>query len=105
MRTVVVRYRPRPDRADENEQLVEAVFAELAETRPDGLRYTTLRLADGSFLHIAQIEDGRNPLADVAAFAAFQDGIAERCEPGEGPDPQNAEVIGSYGLLGDAVAP
>lgn len=104
MRTVVVRYRPRPERADENQRLVEAVFAELAKTRPDGLRYATLRLADGTFVHIADLEGEPNPLADVAAFAAFQDGLAKRCETGAGPDPQPAEVVGSYRLLADGHA-
>ena len=71
MSTVVVRYRPAPDRADENQALVEAVFAELAETQPDGLRYATLRLDDGTFVHIAEIEGDENPLATTAAFAEF----------------------------------
>ena len=102
MDTIVVRYHPRADRADENQRLVEAVFAELAETRPEGLRYATLRLEDGTFVHIAQTE-GDNPLGRVAAFARFQEGIAERCEPGQGPNPSPATVVGSYAfdLTGD----
>ena len=32
----VVRYTTRPDTADENEQLIKAVFAQLAEQRPKG---------------------------------------------------------------------
>jgi hypothetical protein len=35
VRTIVVRYETEPDRADENQRLVEEVFAELAERRPD----------------------------------------------------------------------
>jgi hypothetical protein len=59
----VVRYRVKPDRAEENQALVEAVFAELAETRPDGLRYGTILLDDGvTFVHVAQIE-GDNALS------------------------------------------
>lgn len=101
MRTVIVRYRPKPERADENQRLVEAVFGELDEVRPDGLRYATLRSADGTFVHIAQMDSDSNPLADIAAFATFQDGIVQRCEPGAGPDPQGAEIVGSYRLLVD----
>ena len=99
MSTIVVRYRPAPDRADENQALVEAVFAELAETQPAGLRYATLRLDDGTFVHIAEVEGDENPLATTAAFAEFQRELGDRCAGGEGPNPQPATVVGSYRLL------
>ena len=99
MSTIVVRYRPASDRADENQALVEAVFAELAEAQPDGLRYATFRLDDGTFVHIADVEGDENPLAANAAFAEFQREIGERCAGGEGPNAQPATVVGSYRLL------
>jgi hypothetical protein len=81
MRRVIVQYRVKPDRVEENEALVRAVYEELAATRPDGLRYATFRLADGvSFVHLSSSEDGHNPLTDVAAFGRFQAGIADRCD-------------------------
>jgi len=95
---IVVRYRPRPDQTDENQRLVEAVFAELAANEPGGLRYATLRLADGTFVHIADVDAESNPLADTAAFAEFQKGIVDRCVDGEGPNPQEATLVGSYGF-------
>ena len=95
---IVVRYRPKADRADENQTLVEAVFADLAETDPGGVRYATLRLADGTFVHVADVQAESNPLASSGAFAEFQKDILERCEDGEGPDPQEATLIGSYGF-------
>ncbi len=95
---IVVRYRPKADRADENQRFVEAVFAELAATDPGGLRYATLRLADGTFVHIADVGGDHNPLGDVAAFAEFQRDLLDRCEDGEGPNPQEATVVGSYGF-------
>lgn len=98
MSTIVVRYRPKEDRADENQRLVEAVFAELAATDPGGLRYATWRLADGTFVHIADIEGDENPLAATAAFAEFQKGIGDRCEEGEGPNARPATLVGSYRL-------
>jgi hypothetical protein len=50
----VVRYTTRPESAEENERLVRAVFAELAEQRPAGLSYSSVRLEDGvSFVHVA----------------------------------------------------
>jgi hypothetical protein len=93
MGTVVVRYKPKPEQADENQRLVEAVFAELHETGPAGITYTTYRLADGTFVHVADVE-AENPLIGMDAFAAFQAGIGERCD--EGPNPQEAIMVGTY---------
>lgn len=102
MKRVVVRYKVKPDRADENQQLIERVFAKLAETRPDGLRYASLRLADGvSFVHVASIEtdDGSNPLTALAEFGEFTSDIADRCD--EPPVAQDATVVGTYGFVPD----
>ena len=93
---VVVRYKTKPERAEENQRLVEKVFEELNTTDPGGVRYATLRLADDTFVHIASIEtdDGSNPLQDTAAFGAFQAEIGDRCiEP---PAAQDAEIVGHY---------
>ena len=40
----LIRYRARPGQADANARLVEAVYAELHRTRPDGVSYATFRL-------------------------------------------------------------
>jgi hypothetical protein len=99
MSVVVVRYRTRGDRAEENQARVEKVFAELAVSRPVGLRYATFRLADGNeFVHVAAVDthDGVNPLSRVAAFAEFQDGIPDRMV--EGPVVADATLVGSYGF-------
>lgn len=94
--TVVVRYRTKPDQADINHDLVAAVFAELAQTDPGGVRYATMRLADDTFVHIAQIEVDPNPLGNTAAFARFQEQIGDRCLPGEGPRVEQASLVGNY---------
>ena len=61
--TKVVRYRTKPEHADENARLIEGVFAELAEQEPDGLHYAAFRLDDGvSFLHVAVLDGEVNPL-------------------------------------------
>jgi len=99
MGVTVVRYRTKPERADENEAFVEKVFGELDANRPDGLRYMTFRLADRvTFVHVASIEtdDGENPLAATAAFADFQREMADRCD--EGPFVTEATVVGIYGF-------
>lgn len=101
MSTVVVRYTPKTDRADENQALIEAVFADLAAKKPAGLRYASFRLADGTFVHIADTDLDPNPLSEIAAFGAFTADIADRCEPGAGPNPQEATMVGNYGLFAD----
>lgn len=94
----VVRYRTKPEHADENAELVRAVFAELAETCPEGLRYATFRLDDNvSFVHIAAVEGQANPLFASGAFSRFQEAIGDRCE--EGPVAVDAELVGSYEFL------
>ena len=95
-KTVVFRYRTRPDAADENARLVEGVFTSLAEVAPGDFRYTTYRLADGvSFVHVARFAGMDNPLATLPAFAEFQRELAQRCI--EQPEPTEATVVGSYG--------
>ena len=95
----VVRYRVKPDRAEENAELVRAVYAELAEQNPPDFRYATFVMDDGvSFVHIALTEgDSDAPLPQLAAFQRFREGLAERCD--ELPQAtQLPEQIGGYGL-------
>lgn len=99
MATIVVRYKVKPDRVDENRALIEAVFAELAATDPGGIHYESLQLEDGvSFVHIASIatDDGHNPLGAITAFGEFTRDIGERCT--EPPAAVTATVLGSYGV-------
>jgi hypothetical protein len=95
-RTVVVRYRTRPEAAEENARLVEGVYTALAELAPPDFRYVTYRLADGvTFVHIAHLSGPDNPLVTLPAFAEFQREQRERCV--EQPAPSDATVVGSYG--------
>jgi hypothetical protein len=93
--TVIVRYTTRTEQAEENERLIRAVFADLAEHRPDGLRYVVTRLDDGvSFVHLATFEGEVNPLATSSAFARFVAGIADRCiDP---PQSTEGTTVGRY---------
>ncbi len=92
---LIIRYRTRPDAAEENSRLVEAVFASLAELGPDDFAYTTYRLTDGvSFVHIARLDGAENPLATLPAFAEFQRDLAGRCA--DPPTPTTATIVGSY---------
>ena len=96
MKTIVVRYETKPDRADENQKLVEKVFAELHELAPEGFGYATFRLEDGgSFIHVVrETAEGTIALNDVPAFQAFVGGIADRCV--QPPVAAGATIVGSY---------
>ncbi len=101
MKTVIVRYRLKPEAVEENDRLVAAVFAALAERRPAGLRYESFKLPDHARVHLAQIDtkDGASPLQALEAFRAFTAGIKDRClEP---PVASDVEPIGSYTLLAE----
>jgi MFS family permease len=97
MRQVMVRYKVKPDRVAENEELVRAVYQELARTQPEGLKYATYRLDDNvTFVHIASSDtvDRRSPLTNVEAFKRFQKDIEDRVE--EGPVVTEVSQVGSY---------
>jgi radical SAM superfamily enzyme with C-terminal helix-hairpin-helix motif len=99
MKRTLIRYKTRPDAADENQRLIEGVFAELQTKAPEGIRYMALKLADGSFLHFVETAGGDSPLPAMEAFRRFQSGIRERCiEP---PQPSEAIIVGNYRMLGE----
>lgn len=94
---MVIRYTVKPEAAEENQRLVQNVFAELTANQPDGLHYATFRLADGvSFVHIVSIDGEDNPLPKTEAFVEFQRSIGERwVEPATAAE---ASIVGSYGF-------
>ena len=98
MQATVVRYQTKPERADENQALIEAVFADLAARRPNGFTYQVFRLDDGvSFVHVVVEHDVDDPdsLQDVPAFQAFVEGVVERCDVP--PVATGATVVGRFG--------
>jgi hypothetical protein len=98
---VVVRYKTKPERADENQRLVEKVFAELDEMGAIGFAYASFRLEDGvSFVHVVVEEDGDSSvsLTDVPAFKQFTADIADRCD--EQPVALGATVVGAHRMFG-----
>jgi hypothetical protein len=97
VKTTVVRYQAKPERAAENQQLIEAVFAQLDEREPEGFTYKVFRLEDGvSFIHIVIEHDVDEPdsLQAVPAFQAFVADIADRCTVP--PVATGATVVGGY---------
>jgi hypothetical protein len=97
MRRVLVSYKVKRERVEEHERLVRAVFAELGQAAPPGIRYGAFKHPDGvSFVHIAFVEAAANPLDAIAAFAAFTAKIRERCD--EPPQVTELTEVGAYGL-------
>ena len=100
MKGTLIRYRTAPDRTEENQQLIEKVFAELREKSPEGPRYMVLRLGDGTFVHfVVPPGEGPNPIPTLEAFKSFQKGVKDRCiDP---PQSSEATLVGNYGMLRD----
>ncbi len=101
MPNVVVRYRTKPERAAENQALIEKVFAELNELGETGFSYTSLRLEDGvSFVHVVVEHPGGASVSlnDLPAFRSFTENIAERCD--EAPVAMGATVVGAHRMFG-----
>jgi radical SAM superfamily enzyme with C-terminal helix-hairpin-helix motif len=99
MKRTLIRYKTKPDAADRNAALIEKVFEELKATRPDGVRYLSLRLDDDSFVHFVEAEEGSPPLPSLDAFKAFQSGIRDRCiEP---PLSGQVTIVGNYRMLAE----
>ena len=102
MKLTVVRYRTKPEMAEENARLIQAVFQELRAKSPDDVRYLSLRLSDDTFVHfsIAETKDGASPIPRLDAFRSFQSGLKERCiEP---PQQTEATIVGDYQMLSEA---
>jgi hypothetical protein len=100
MKRVIVRYKVKSDKAQQNIEYIEKVFAALEKSSPTGIRYASFRSEDGvSFTHIASIEtpDGVNPLSDLDEFKTFTQDIASRCE--EPPVATEVETLGNYRVL------
>jgi hypothetical protein len=102
MKSRLIRYRTRPDAADENAALAAAVFAELRTAQPDGVRYCCLQLDDDSFVHLVETaaDDGSSALPGLAAFQAFQRGVRERCA--EPPQVRGVTIVGNYRMLAES---
>ena len=83
MKRVLLQYKVKADKAEENINFIKNVFKELKDNSPERLKYVSFHQPDGvSFVHIASIEtqDGKNPLSESAAFKEFQKEIKDRCE-------------------------
>jgi hypothetical protein len=99
MKRTLIRYRTKPEATQPNERLIENVFQELQAKSPEGVRYMALKLADGTFLHFVETDDGSSPLTELDAFRSFQAGVRDRCA--ELPQADEATIVGNYRMLGE----
>ena len=94
----MIRYKVRPERAAENESLVECVYEQLNRERPGELHYATFKLPDVvSFMHVVvETNQPGRILNAVAAFKAFVNDIESRCD--EPPVVTELALVGSYNV-------
>ena len=97
MERIMVTYKVKPDRVQENEELVKAVYEGLRQINDPDVHYATFKLNDGqTFVHIASFVsmDKQPVLTESKAFKAFQENLKDRCEIP--PDPQKLDEVDSY---------
>ncbi|QQO21419.1 hypothetical protein JJB98_16495 [Bradyrhizobium diazoefficiens] len=95
MPRMLVRYRAKPEKIEENENLIRDVFRELHAKGPEHVRYLVLKLSDGTFCHL--VEDASKTVASLDAFAAFRRGGEERRL--DEPQQLEASIVGNYRML------
>jgi quinol monooxygenase YgiN len=96
---VMISYRVRPDQVERNAELLGDVYAELAATQPDGLRYATFRADDErSFVALVEFDGqpGTAPHHRLASFQRYRSTLDERCE--QPPVVTLLHEVGSYGF-------
>jgi hypothetical protein len=77
MATTVMQYQVKRERAEENQQLVEAMFAELDQREPEGFTFKVFRLEDGvSFVHVVVEHDDVDHPDSLHAMPLFRPSLA-----------------------------
>lgn len=102
MSTVIVRYKVKAGRVDENRAFIDKVFDTLKAEQPDGFRYASFQGPDEqSFTHVASVDgDGNeNPLPNLQAFKNFTAEIKDRCD--EPPEAVQLTLVRNYRLVAD----
>jgi hypothetical protein len=95
MKRTLIRYRVKPEKAAENQALIEKVFEQLRRESPPAVRYASFKLEDGvTFVHLVTVEDDSDPIPKLEAFRGFTEGLRARCD--EPPVFHALDVVGSY---------
>lgn len=96
MNILMVRSKVKAAHVTEVEAAVKRVFAALQQAQPQGIRYTSCRLADGvTYVAVLELDEGvDNPLPALPEFRAFQENLKQwMAEP---PTAEQLTLIGSY---------
>src|SRR3978361_2216873 len=84
MKRTLIRYKTRPEAADQNAGLIEKVFEELKAAKPGGVRYLSLRPASQTMRPLARAAGGSEPRSAAHRTA-----------------PKAASLLRAHGRLGD----
>jgi len=98
-RVTLVRYTAKPDRAEENEALSRAVFAELKTTAPAHVSYALFRNGlDFVHLFVNTTSEDAEALTELDSFKTYSREIADRCEAPPEISRLALNLLESYGL-------
>jgi quinol monooxygenase YgiN len=98
MKIIIIRYKVKPEAAAENEEALKKVFTAIEKDKPQGVRYTSCKQADGvSFVALVQLADGASPLNNKEYFKEFQAGLMPRLA--QQPVQEELQVVGSYNFF------
>ena len=80
MKEQLINYMVKPDKVNENTELIQNVFKELQSTKIHGLKYSVYKMGANVFVHIAQFETPASQAAfrELASFKAFCKEISTR---------------------------
>jgi hypothetical protein len=100
MSVLMVRAKVKEDKVADVEAAAGKMFAAIEAAAPTGVRYASLKAADGvTFTALLEVADGvDNPLPALPEFQAFQAGLKEWIA--EPPVAEQLTVVGSYDLFG-----
>jgi hypothetical protein len=99
MDVMMIRARLKADRVSDSEAAAEKMFSAINAAQPGGVKYASMRLADGvSAVVLLVLEDpADNPLQAIPEFHEFQELLPEWfAEP---PIVEPLTVVGSYELF------
>ena len=99
MSILMVRSKVKAEKVTEVEGGIKRLFAALQQAHPEGIRYSSCRLADGvTYIALLEIDEGvDNPLPTLPEFREFQENLKTwMTEP---PTAEQLTVSGSYRLF------
>ena len=98
-RFTTVRYTVKPEAAEENVRLAQAVFEEAHDAAPEHIAYGLFRQGD-EFIHVFLnlAEDSSEALTGLASFKAFEQGLESRIAAPPAVTRLAVERVDSYGL-------